>query len=295
MSASGLFASIAVLMVMSSPTETTDDEPTSQVRTVASGSGYVTEVREEHEQQKRVSAVSEISDDRQVTPSIGAAAYQDTGSAAEGNGSVPSSQVGNVDFVDVCMYTDLGPQVVSLPACEDLTSGEADDAEQEVPNSDEPATDQAPEPIIITVTRSDFAELPLDQPRVHLQPDRGWFLVNMDTFVYTDGAPQILETTVLDVPVAVRATPVEYSWGFGDGTQPLVTTEPGAPWPAEDIAHVYTREAEGVVVTLTTTWSGEFQVAGQGPWIPIAGTTTTESQSAPFRIDAVETRLTAEG
>src|SRR5699024_5122850 len=193
----------------------------------------------------------------------------------------------------VCMVSDIGPDVVRLPRCADLISEQGDDS-QDV-EDDEEESAEAPEPGIITVTRSDFAELPLEGPGVHLQPDREWFLVNMDTFVYTDGAPQILETTVLDVPVAVRATPVEYSWDFGDGTAPLVTTEPGAPWPAEDIAHVYTREAEGLVVTLTTTWSGEFQVAGQGPWIPIAGTTTTESQSAPFRIDAVETHLTAEG
>src|SRR5699024_1521280 len=214
------------------------------------------------------------------------------GGAVPEGGAVPRSLPGEgVTSVNVCMYTDLGPQVVSLPSCEDLASAE----EPESDESDEEESAEAPEPVIITVTRSDFAELPLEGPGVHLQPDREWFLVNMDTFVYTDGAPQVLETTVLDVPVAVRATPVEYSWDFGDGTEPLVTTEPGAPWPAEDIAHVYTSEATDVVATLTTTWSGEFQVAGQGPWIPIAGTTTTESQSAPFRIDAVETHLTAEG
>ena len=147
--------------------------------------------------------------------------------------------------------------------------------------------------MIITVTRSDFAELPLALPVVHLQPEREWFLVNMELLVFTDGDEQLLDTTVLGVPVRVRARPVEFSWDFGDGSEPVVTTGPGAPWPATDVGHVYTSEARGVVVTLTTTWSGEFQVAGQGPWIPIAGTTSTQSQSAPFRLEAVQTRLTA--
>lgn len=192
----------------------------------------------------------------------------------------------------VCMVMDDGPQVAWMPSCDEVVPEPEDDEETE---DEEAPEDEELEPVIITVTRSDFAELPLELPTVHLQPERDWFLVNMDTLAYTDGAPQMLETTVLDVPVRVRATPVEFSWDFGDGSAPLVTAEAGAPWPATDISHVYEREAEDLAITLTTTWSGEFQVAGQGPWIPIAGTTTTQSQSAPFRIDAVETRLVADG
>lgn len=201
--------------------------------------------------------------------------------------SAPEEETGPL----VCMVIDDGPQVAWMPSCDEVVPEPEEDEEAE--DEDAPAEEES-EPVIITVTRSDFAELPLDLPTVHLQPERDWFLVNMDTLVYTDGAPQMLETTVLDVPVRVRATPVEFSWDFGDGSSPLVTTEAGAPWPAKDIAHVYQREAENVAITLTTTWSGEFQVAGQGPWIPIAGTTTTQSQSAPFRIETAETRLVAD-
>lgn len=200
--------------------------------------------------------------------------------------SAPEEETGPL----VCMVIDDGPQVAWMPSCDEVVPEPED--EEEAEDEDAPPEEES-EPIIITVTRSDFAELPLDLPTVHLQPERDWFLVNMDTLVYTDGAPQMLETTVLDVPVRVRATPVEFSWDFGDGSTPLVTAEAGAPWPAQDIAHVYQREAENVAITLTTTWSGEFQVAGQGPWIPIAGTTTTQSESAPFRIDTAETRLVA--
>ena len=194
----------------------------------------------------------------------------------------------------VCMVMDDGPQVAWMPSCDEVAPEPDEDDEDEDTEEEDAPDDEESEPIIITITRSDFAELPLTQPRVHLQPERDWFLVNMDTLVYTDGSAQMLETTVLDVPVRVRATPVEFSWDFGDGSAPHITAQAGAPWPARDIAHVYDREAQDVVITLTTTWSGEFQVAGQGPWIPIAGTTSTQSQSAPFRIEDAETRLVAD-
>ena len=203
-------------------------------------------------------------------------------------GSEPEEETGPL----VCMVIDDGPQVAWMPSCDEIVQEPEED--EDTDEDEDAPEDQEPEPIIITITRSDFAELPLTQPTVHLQPERDWFLVNMDTLAYTDGTPQMLETTVLDVPVRVRATPVEFSWDFGDGSAPLVTTVAGAPWPSDDISHVYEREAEDVAITLTTTWSGEFQVSGQGPWIPIAGTTSTQSQSAPFRVEATETRLVAD-
>ena len=201
---------------------------------------------------------------------------------------------GDSESVGVCMVTDAGPDVVRLPVCADLVDPD-DGEDSEADEGQEEGAAEESEPVVVTVTRSDFAELPLVSPVVHLQPERDWFLVNMDMLVFADGDAQVLETTVLGVPVAVRATPVRFSWDFGDGSPALVTTGAGAPWPAEDISHVYTGEAEGVVITVTTTWSGQFQVAGRGPWIPIAGSTTTTSQSAPFRIEAVETHLTAHG
>lgn len=160
------------------------------------------------------------------------------------------------------------------------------------PESDDTQEPQeGSEPIFITITQSEFAELPLQAPPVHVQPDQDWVLVNIDTIAYTSDAPQILETELLGVPVAVRATPIEFSWDFGDGSDPIVTTGPGRPYPHQTIGYSYTQAAEQRVVTLTTTWSGEFQVAGQGPWIPIAGTVTTTSQSDPFAVETRHARL----
>lgn len=259
-----------------------EEECEAPVVDVVQGSGgFVSGANESLEQEKAAErAANDANASGSPRPQVGV--WMPPASA-----SAPEEETGPL----VCMVIDDGPQVAWMPSCDEVVPEPED--EEEAEDEDAPAEEES-EPVIITVTRSDFAELPLDLPTVHLQPERDWFLVNMDTLVYTDGAPQMLETTVLDVPVRVRATPVEFSWDFGDGSSPLVTTEAGAPWPAEDIAHVYQREAENVAITLTTTWSGEFQVGGQGPWIPIAGTTTTQSQSAPFRIDTAETRLVAD-
>ena len=261
-----------------------DDSENSQVEAVATDEGYATGIQQdEHEAQKSVSrATSDAEDSGVPNPQVGVWIPPASGSEPE------EEQTGPL----VCMVIDDGPQVAWMPSCDEIVQEPEED--EDTDEDEDAPEDQEPEPIIITITRSDFAELPLTQPTVHLQPERDWFLVNMDTLAYTDGTPQMLETTVLDVPVRVRATPVEFSWDFGDGSAPLVTTVAGAPWPSDDISHVYEREAEDVAITLTTTWSGEFQVSGQGPWIPIAGTTSTQSQSAPFRVEATETRLVAD-
>jgi len=184
-----------------------------------------------------------------------------------------------------------GPSIQQCQIIPEGRPGPSEESPAPDPEESEDGEESEPEPVFITVTASEFAELPFEAPTVNLQPDRGWVLVNMDTVVYADGAPQVLTTELLGVPVAVRATPVEFAWDFGDGAAPVVTTSGGQPWPNQTIAHAYTAAAQEQVVTLTTTWSGEFQVAGQGPWIPIAGTVTTTSQSSPFAVEPRHSHL----
>ncbi|MCV2396539.1 hypothetical protein OEB99_19690 [Actinotalea sp. M2MS4P-6] len=35
---------------------------------------------------------------------------------------------------------------------------------------------------------------------------------------------------------------------------------------------------------MTTTWAGEFQVGGGGPWLPVVGTATTTSEPVAFEV-----------
>ena len=142
----------------------------------------------------------------------------------------------------------------------------------------------------IRLSVEDFRRLPLSASVASYQPSTGTGLVNMELIVFTDPAPQVLQTTVLDTPVTVRATPAQFSWDFGDGTGPLVTTDPGAPYPEFRVFHVY-REPGDYLVQLTTTWSGQFQVDGQGPWYPVTGTAQTTSLAYPETVVEAKSRL----
>lgn len=117
--------------------------------------------------------------------------------------------------------------------------------------------------------------------RVKVQP-AGKTLVNLDTIVYTDQA-KVSSTTVvlLGFPVVVEATPMSYTWRFGDGT--AVTTEsPGKPYPAKEITHKYLKRAS-VSITLTTNYAARFNVDGTG-WQYIAGTVPITGPATPLQI-----------
>lgn len=105
--------------------------------------------------------------------------------------------------------------------------------------------------------------------RVKVQPAERT-LVNLDTIVYTDQA-KVSQTTVslLGFPVIVEATPMSYTWRFGDGTS-VTTTSPGKPYPAKEITHKYLKRGS-VVITLTTNYAARFNVDGTG-WQYIDGT-----------------------
>ncbi|GAB2983642.1 hypothetical protein GCM10027212_24000 [Actinotalea caeni] len=143
---------------------------------------------------------------------------------------------------------------------------------------------------VVALVAQEFQRLPIAAPSITHQPDADWALVNMDFIVLTDAQVQVLETTILGVPVAVRATPVHYAWDFGDGGT-LATTDPGSPYPDHTVSHVYTSSADAVTVTLTTSWQGELQIAGSGSWLPIAGMATTTSVADPVEIVAMDVRL----
>jgi hypothetical protein len=141
-----------------------------------------------------------------------------------------------------------------------------------------------------TVSAEQFARLPLAPSPITVQPPHGWAFVNMDTIVYTDAASQVLPTTVLGFGVEVEATPIRYTVDFGDGSEPLVTEDPGAPWPNPTITHVYTQPGQ-VTITVSTTWSGRFRVLGYTGWRPVLGYATTTSAAPPLDILEARTHL----
>ena len=136
----------------------------------------------------------------------------------------------------------------------------------------------------------EFASLKIQPSPLHVQPPDGWTLINVDTITYTEDTPQEFDTTLLGVPVTLRAVPAEYSWNYDDGTDPLVTDAPGAPYPNHTVAHTYTAPGTATI-TLETTWAGQFQITGTPTWTHVPGTATTETSTDEITIHEARTRL----
>lgn len=81
------------------------------------------------------------------------------------------------------------------------------------------------------MTLADFRRLPLPPGTPTVQPGTGRVLVNVPTNVYVTAEPVQLQTTLLDQPVTVQATPATYTWDFGDGTTLGPTPDAGGPYP----------------------------------------------------------------
>ncbi|WP_231559403.1 hypothetical protein [Kocuria sp. ZOR0020] len=106
-------------------------------------------------------------------------------------------------------------------------------------------------------------------------------LVNYNTNVYAEATAQEFTTTLAGYPVTVRVYPTEYTWDYGDGATLGPTQLTGYPldedqWDTPtDTSHRYTDTGD-VQVTLSTTFEGEYSVAG-GPWLTVDGTSTVTS------------------
>jgi PKD repeat protein len=105
---------------------------------------------------------------------------------------------------------------------------------------------------------------------VKVQP-AGRTLVNLETIVYTDQSRvSVNPVTLLGFAVVVEATPMSYSWDFGDGSPVLITSTPGKPYPSKEITHKYLKRGSAQV-SLTTNYAARFNVAGTG-WQYVDGT-----------------------
>jgi hypothetical protein len=116
---------------------------------------------------------------------------------------------------------------------------------------------------------------------VKVQP-AGRTLVNLDTIVYTDESKVSTKTVVLlGFPVVVEATPMTYTWNFGDGAT-MTTSTPGKPYPSKEITHKYLKRG-GVNVSVTTHYAARFNVDGTG-WQYVDGTVGIGGPATPLLI-----------
>ena len=132
----------------------------------------------------------------------------------------------------------------------------------------------------VVVTSSDVSKVMANGSGITRQPPGAKALVSKIVIVYTSGDSQTMETQVGGTPVTIVATPASYTWDWGDGTT-TTTKDPGAAYPNHTVFHKYSHTAQGVVISLTTTWSATYSIGG-GPAQPISGTLTTTDTADPF-------------
>ena len=147
-----------------------------------------------------------------------------------------------------------------------------------------------PAAAVPVLTANDFRRLPIPPGRVHIEPPDLRTLINVPTNVYVEAAPVLLPTTLLGLPVRVRATPARYAWAFGDGAT-LSTSDPGAAYPDLRTTHTY-RQPGRVQVRLRTAYDGEYSVAG-GPWLAVDGQAQVTGPAVPLTVLAARNVLVA--
>lgn len=109
-------------------------------------------------------------------------------------------------------------------------------------------------------------------------------LAAIPTIVYAQAASQVLETQIFGRPVSVSLRATSFRYDFGDGSAPLITSDPGRPFPDHRLSHTYERPQDQVVITLTTTWSGTITSPFTGETATINGVVTTVESSDPFNV-----------
>ncbi len=144
---------------------------------------------------------------------------------------------------------------------------------------------------LLAEAEREFATLPITPSPVVVQPPDGWTVVNLPTITYTEPAEQTFDTSLLGIPVEIRATPESYAWDYADGSEPLVTTDPGAPYPDHTVHHTYAQPVDAVTIGLTTTWSGQFRIASSPTWTDVPGTASTSSTAPPLQVYEARSRL----
>jgi hypothetical protein len=129
-------------------------------------------------------------------------------------------------------------------------------------------------PRIAALIQNEFQKLPVAAGTVTAQPSPHT-LRGSETNFYADSTEQQFDITILAQKVHVVATPVQYTWNYGDGTTLGPQQSAGGPLPQDRwgektrTSHVYTQTGDFQVV-LTTHFQGTYSV-NNGPPLPIPG------------------------
>lgn len=120
----------------------------------------------------------------------------------------------------------------------------------------------------------EFQNLPVNAGMVVAQPSPHT-LRGAETNFYADAAEQQFDVTMFGQKVHVVATPVQYTWNYGDGSVLGPQPSMGGPLPQDRwgektrTSHAYANTGDFQVV-LTTSFQGTYSV-NSGPPLPIPG------------------------
>ncbi|ASR55835.1 hypothetical protein CBP52_12815 [Cellulomonas sp. PSBB021] len=148
-----------------------------------------------------------------------------------------------------------------------------------------------PEDLQPPFTENDLRQLKVKAVEVQHQPVDGPMLITKPVIVYAEPTAQEFRVRLMDFyDVDVVVTPREYTWEFGDGGT-LTTADPGRPYPAFDLTHVY--ESLGKArITLRTAWSAKYRVDTDQlrRWRDAEGSVFTVDEGEEFEV--IELRST---
>ena len=129
-------------------------------------------------------------------------------------------------------------------------------------------------PRIAADIQKQFQSLPINAGSVVAQPSPHT-LRGAETNFYADATEQQFDVTMFGQKVHVVATPVQYTWNYGDGTVFGPQPSMGGPLPQERwgektrTSHAYPNPGDFQIV-LTTSFQGTYSV-NSGPPLPIPG------------------------
>ena len=169
---------------------------------------------------------------------------------------------------------------------------------------DEPAEEEGggegEAPSVETIVRTALSRVPVSGAGLSWQPrKKSYTNAGVPTIVYAATPAQTHTTALFGREVTITLTASHYSYDFGDGTPPLVTTRAGEPWRRGNkearLTHHYeqtTHGGERRTITLTTTWDATTTNPFTGQTLTLPAVVTTTEKSDPFPVSHLRIDLT---
>ena len=151
-----------------------------------------------------------------------------------------------------------------------------------------------------TIILTALARVPVSGAGLSWQPrKKSYTNVGVPTIVYAATPSQTHTTALFGHEVSITLTASRYSYDFGDGTAPLVTSRAGEPWRRGNkearLTHHYeetTRRGERRTITLTTTWDATTTNPFTGQTLTLSAVVTTTERSDAFPVSHLRIDLT---